>query len=471
MLKRASVLFLLVSCFPLGMISCADVRDGEAGTKKPQFPQAKRTTGEDWPAFLGPRGDGTSNETGVNPDQWDPHPALVWSTRLGVSYGGPTVVGGRLLQFDRYGDQERLTCRDAETGRELWRRGFPVQYDDMYGYNNGPRCSPVVDEQYVYTYGVAGQLSCVQLDTGEIVWTKNLTEEYGVIQNFFGVASTPAVHGQLLLAMVGGSPPESKSIPAGQLGRVKPNGSAVVAFDKRTGKEVYRLGDELASYASLAVREIRGRPTGLAFLRGGLLAWELHDGKQQFYFPWRAGMLESVNAALPVVQNDQILLSEAYEIGSVLLDLKSEKPQVVWQDTGRLREHSFRAHWSTPVVFDGFLYGCSGRNQPDSDFRCVRWSDGQVQWKDRRHERSSVLSIDGYLVVLGETGRLELMRPTPEKLDVVAEVDMSQINDPDDGLPLLDYPCWAAPVVSKGLLYLRGNGRLICLDLIPQRSN
>ncbi len=430
-------------------------------------PTGDAREGEDWPCFLGPRTDGTSRERSVDPSLWNPHPPLVFALNLGVSYGGPTVADGRLFQFCRYGDQERLTCYDAATGSPHWDQELPVEYDDMYGYNNGPRCSPVVDGDRVFTYGVAGRLTCYRVATGEVLWTRDMNRDYGVIQNFFGVASTPYIYGDLLLVMVGGSPPESHQQPAGRLDLVRPDGTAIVALNKTDGREVYRVGDELASYSSVTVRTVGGRPMGLAFLRGGLLAWEPATGRELFHFPWRASRLESVNAAMPVTSGDFILLSETYEIGSVLLRIADGKPQVVWRDSGSLRQHAFRAHWATPVLVGGYLYGCSGRNQPDADFRCVRFRDGQVQWTHRTHERSSVLFVDGYVLVLGELGNLELLRPNALQREVIAQVDLNAIADPSDGRPLLSAPCWAPPVLSHGRLYLRGRDKLICLDLIP----
>ena len=428
-----------------------------------------RTVGEDWPAFLGPRGDGTSSEAGVQPELWKPHPPIKWTMKLGVSYGGPTVAKGRLLQFDRFGDAERLTCFNAETAAELWQAETTVEYEDLYGYNNGPRCSPIVDGDFVYTYGVSGQLTCWQLANGKKLWQKDTLKEYGVVQNFFGVASTPYIYKDLLLVMIGGSPTASQLVPAGRLDQVKPNGSAVVAFNKLTGQEMYRVGNDLASYASMTVRELNGKPTGLAFLRSGLLAWEPETGKEVFQFPWRAKSMESVNAAMPVTQGNQLLISEGYEIGSSLLAVSQGKPKLVWQDSGSLRKLAFRAHWSTPVWVGDFLYGCSGRNQPDADFRCIRMSDAKLQWAERRHERSSLLLVDGYLIVLGEYGRLELVKTNPDKFDVVASANLNQISDQTDKQSLLEYPCWAAPVLSHGLLYVRGADRLICMELIPSK--
>jgi hypothetical protein len=270
--------------------------------------------------------------------------------------------------------------------------------------------------------------------------------------------------------MVGGSPQESQGLSIYQLSSVKPNGSAIVAFNKLTGEEIYRLGDGLASYASLTVKEIDGQPTGLAFLRDSLIGWEPRTGRQRFEFPWRADMLESVNAAMPITSSNHIMISEAYEVGSAVLDVSDFQPKVIWKDGGPRSACRFRAHWSTPVLIDGYIYGCSGRNGPDTDFRCVRFDDGEVQWFDRDHERqrSSVLAVDGYLIVLGEAGRLELIRPNPKELTVLASAELGELASPLDGEPLLRYPCWAAPVLAHGLLYLRGENHLLCLELIPE---
>ncbi len=426
-----------------------------------------RKQGEDWASFLGPRADGTSLEKGIVPDQWKPQPKLLWKLSLGMSYGGPCVVKGRVLQFDRENERERLRCLNAESGKLIWEWSEEVIYADMYGYNSGPRCMPVVDNDLVYTYGVTGRLSCITLADGKLVWQHDLSKQFGVIQNFFGVASTPAISGDKLIVMVGGSPEESRFVPMGRLDQVKPNGSAIVVFDKRTGDKLYQVGNDLASYSSPRIATLNGKALGLAFARGGLLAWDVDSGKEQFYFPWRSPKLESVNAAQPVVHDNEIFISETYEIGSTLLKVENGQPQIVWQDGTRRSEQAFRAHWSTPVLIDGYLYGCSGRNQPDSDFRCIRWSDGEVMWSVRQHQRASVLSVDGYLVVLYENGQLDLVRPTTEKYEVLATVDLDRINAPEDGMPLAKEPCWAAPVLSHGLLFIRGDDRLLCFDVIP----
>lgn len=427
-----------------------------------------RTSGEDWPQFLGPRGNGTSIEKGIITDWKSTPPRIVWTKKLGTSYGIGATSQGRYFQFCRHGQNERLTCYNAETGVELWQWEAPVEYRDMYGYNDGPRTSPVVDDDRVYILGVAGRLACLETMTGKLVWQKDTNLEYHVVPNFFGVGSTPVVQGDLLWVMIGGSPANKADLPAGQIDLAVGNGTGVVAFDKRSGKEVYRTSNELASYASpIATPGLSEQGVDLLFfMRGGLLGVNAKKGTETFFQPWRSSTLESVNAACPVVHNNEILISETYSIGSQLLKLEGGKPTAVWTDGQRQREQSFRAHWATPILIDGYLYGSSGRNQPDADLRCIRWSDGKVMWAARTHERMSLLYVDGHFVVLGEDGRVLLLKVNPEKPEVVAELDLYSTKDAADGLPLLQAPCWAAPILSHGLLYLRGDDRVICMELI-----
>ena len=431
-----------------------------------------RKQGVDWPVFLGPTGDSKSSEKGIL-TKWDSeHPRLVWQAKLGTSYGAPTVSRGRLFQFDRFDDQARLYCLNAETGEELWRYEYPTEYEDMYGYNNGPRCSPVIDGDRVYAYGVDGMLVCVRAMDGKPVWKVNVNEKFGVVQNFFGVGSTPVIEGDLLIVMVGGSPLDSQ-LASRNLALVEANGTAIVAFDKFTGEVKYKLGDDLASYASLKLATIGNRRWCFAFCRGGLLGFEPASGKFDFSYPWRARVLESVNASMPVVDGDEVFISETYGPGSSLLKVAPGTHDVVWKDNDRSREKAMQTHWNTPVLVDGYLYGSSGRHLENAELRCIEWKTGKVMWSEPGMTRSSLLLIDGHFVCLGEDGQLRLIKVNPEKYEPVAEGDFARITDGNGKLlpgtrRLLSEPCWAAPIVSHGLMYVRGDERLLCLELIPE---
>jgi outer membrane protein assembly factor BamB len=432
-----------------------------------------RKRGSDWPSFLGPNGDGRSAETGIVVPWPKEGPKILWQIKLGTSYGIGSISKGRLFQFDRFGDKGRVYALNAETGKELWRYEYPTEYDDLYGYNDGPRCSPIVDGNRVYAYGVDGILLCLNALDGALLWKVDTEKDFGVIQNFFGVGSTPVVYGDQLLAMVGGSPAAAQKLPPGLLDRVTGNGSGIVAFDKRTGKVSYKLTDELASYASLKTATIGARPWCFAFCRGGLVGFDPRDGKLGFEFPWRAKSLESVNASMPIVSGNQVLISETYGPGAAMLAVDKDKPKVIWQDDPRKRDKAMQAHWNTPVYHDGYLYGCSGRHTENAELRCIEWKTGKVMWSKDGLTRTSLTYVDGHLISLGEYGSLQLLKATPEKYELVSEVTLT---DPLAGplaegdssrRPLLKYPCWAAPVVSHGLLYVRGDDRLVCLELAP----
>ena len=451
----------------------ADTSDpGKTPALKTPSIKVQRTAGSDWPSFLGPTGDSKSTERGILTKWPNAGPPIVWQVELGAGYSMPTISRGRLFQCERQGDNARLVCRESETGKFLWKFEYPSDYQDRYGYDNGPRCSPVVDGDRVYMYGAEGRLHCLDVAEGKPIWKVDTFEKFGVIKNFFGVGSTPIVEGKLLIVQVGGSPPESKKVSPGQLSLVQPNGTGVVAFDKLTGAVVYKLADELASYASPVLATIEGRRWGFVFARGGLVGFNPQSGKLDFHFPWRSSILESVNASDPVVVGNLVFISETYGPGSALLRVKPGESEVVWSDAANRREKAMQTHWNTPIHHDGYLYGSSGRHEGNAELRAIELKTGKMIWSEPNLTRCSLLYADGHFVCLSEDGTLRLLTATPEKFDVVAEVVLEEKNpDPTQlnfGVPrLLKPPAWAAPILSHGLLYVRGRDRLVCMELIP----
>ena len=424
-----------------------------------------RAAGEEWPRFLGATFDGKSTEKGIRTDWSRDSLPVVWSMPVGTSYGIGAIAGGRYFQHERVGSSERLRVVRAETGQPLWQDDMPVSYEDLYGYNNGPRDTPAVSGDRVVTYGVAGRLTCRNAINGKLNWTIDTNTKYGVIQNFFGVGCSPLIHDGKVIVMVGGSPAEDALLPPGRIDRVSPNGSAVVAFDLQTGAEVWKVGDDLASYSSPRLMTVDGVTIVLVFARDALLAVDVASGKSLWSYPHRARILESVNSIVPVVSGNRVLISECYEVGAALLEVNASGYKEIWKDPSSRRQQAIRAHWATPIVVGDWLFGCSGRNEPDSDLRCIRWDSGEVAWSDGRRSRSSLMYVDGHFVVLDESGLMQLIKVNPEKLDVIAEIDLSIRSK---NRQPLGNPYWAAPAISHGLLYVRGSDRVLCLELIPE---
>ena len=260
----------------IGLLTLPSRRSSAA---PPQTGPGGHGTGVDWPCFLGPNGDGKSPETGIL-TQWGDHgPPVVWHRKLGTGYGMGAVCGGRFYHFDRHEDQARLTCLDSRSGAFLWVFTHHTDYEDMLGYNHGPRSSPVVDDGRVYLLGPEGMLHCVRAEDGKLVWKVDTARKFSVVQNFFGVGSTPVVEGDLLIVMVGGSTAESQTAGRFNQDRVIGNGAGVVAFDKRTGAVKYAINDELASYTTPRLATIAGRRWCFVFARGGLIAFEPRSAK------------------------------------------------------------------------------------------------------------------------------------------------------------------------------------------------
>ena len=448
----------------LGAVSFHDVQAAGAEVQAPDL--RTRKSGGDWQGFLGPTGDSKSSEKSLLTPWPKEGPPIVWDKEIGTSYGAPTISQGRLFLFDRHGDKARLTCMKSETGDELWRFEYPTDYEDLYGYNNGPRTGPVVDGNRVYIFGAGGMLHCVAVSDGKLLWRVDTIAKFHVVQNFFGVGSAPVVAGELLIVQIGGSPPGGPRNLLAARGSIKGNGSGIVAFNKWTGEVVYQITDELASYTTPTLATINGRRWGFMFARGGLVGFEPRTGTVDFHYPWRAKKYESANASNPVVVGDLVFISETYGPGSSLLKVRPGGYKVVWKDASRRRNKAMQLHWNTAIHHEGYLYGYSGRHSRGCELRCVELQTGKMVWSHRVDERSSLLYADGHFVSLGEFGTLMLIRPTPKKLDVVSR---AQLTD-ERGEKLIKYPAWAAPVLSNGLLYIRGKDRLVCLDLSPHQK-
>ncbi len=388
--------------------------------------------GEDWPCFLGPRTDGTSIETGLL-KSWPPQgPPVVWKRVVGNAYSGPVTSQGKLVFFHRIGNEEILQCVGARDGKDVWKFGYPTQYEDRYGYNNGPRSSPAIDGDRVYSYGAEGVLTCLDIATGKLVWQRPVNKEFDVPQGFFGAGAAPVVEGDLILINIGAT-----------------NGGSLAAFNKTTGQTVWKTGNDEASYSTPVVREINGQRLALFLTREGFVAVEPKTGALKYQYPFRSRTHESVNAATPVVSGDLVFLSATYNVGAALLKLEPGGLKEIWRSRTAMQNH-----WATSVLKDGFLYGMDGRHEAGSNFRCIELMTGNVKWTaDEGLGRSAFIWAEGNLIALGERGELALIKASPEKYEEISRVQ------------LLEYPCWTPPVLSHGLLYIRNETNLVCLNL------
>lgn len=448
---------------------------------------------EDWPQFLGPRGNNTSREVGLLDAFPKAGPSVVWQRDIGTGYSAPSVRGELLLLHHRVRDEEVVEALHPVTGKPAWRYAYPSRYQDPFGYNNGPRCSPLLTADRCYTFGAEGKLLCLELATGKLVWQRDTAKDFNVPDAFFGVGSTPILEGDKLIVMVGGQP-----------------NAGLVAFDAKTGKTLWQsvgkanwtgvttLGgraevpyewtgfEKLASYASPVAATMHGQRHIFCLMRQGLCSVNPTNGQVNFSRWFQSPANDSVNAMNPVVQDDTVLISAAYyRSGAVLLRVKPDGKSFaeVWRDpaghpfdpadrdpaTGRWKVPALELHWNTPILHDGHLYAFSGRDEPDATFRCVEFKTGKVAWsRDERwkknpphgsqfpvYGRGSAILADGKLFVLGEAGLLGIFKPNAKQPEELARWQA----------PMLGYPTWAAPILAHKRLYLRSEDKLVCLSL------
>jgi len=442
---------------------------------------------EDWPHFLGPHGNNTSSETNLL-DHWPADgPKILWEQAIGSGYSAPSVRGDLLVVHHRLGGEEIVEALAVASGQTRWRYAYASHFVDPFGYNNGPRCTPLLTSNRCYTFGAEGKLLCLDLADGRVVWQRDTAKDWTIPEAFFGVGSTPLLEGDKLIVMVGGQPEAgvvALDAATGKtiwesVGRATWNGVTPIGW--RTTKPYEWTGSEmLASYASPVATSIYGRRQVLCLVRQGLVSLNPTNGAVNFKRWFQCPVNESVNAMSPVVSGELVFLSTAYyRLGSVLLRVNRDgrSYEEVWRSpqnpfardavTGDYPAPVLEIHFTTPVLHEGYLYAFSGRNEPDASFRCVELATGKLKWsrdeswrphsspQPERYGRGSLILVDGKLFVLGEGGRLGLFRPNPERPE---EVSAWQV-------PSLRYPCWAGPALANQRLFLRGEQRLVCVDV------
>jgi outer membrane protein assembly factor BamB len=387
--------------------------------------------GADWPGFLGPHRDGVSPETGLLASWPAKGPPLVWQRDVGEGYSGPAVAGDSLVLFHRVGGDEVVDCLEAATGKPRWKCAYACAYSDQFGKGDGPRATPIISGGSVWTLGAGGVLTCVKMADGAKAWQRDLMADYGPRPGFFGVGTTPLLEGNRLLVNVGG------------------RGAGVVAFDPATGKELWKSTDQGASYSSPVAATIDGVRHAIFFTREGVLSLDPETGAVRFGKRWRSRMDASVNAATPLVAGDLVFFTASYGTGALLLRCKKDSAEEVWKGDGVLS-----SQYATPVVRDGYLYGCDGRSDLGRvTFRCLELKTGKERWSDESVGCASVTAADGRLILLTEKGELVLADASPEGYRELARA------------AVLGRPVRALPALSGGKFYARDNHRLACWDL------
>lgn len=409
---------------------------------------------QDWPQYLGPKRNSTSEQKGILRTWPDKGPEVLWTANVGIGYGGPVVKDGKVYLLDRddkVGDN--LRCFDLSTGKELWNFSYDAPGSVMFP---GSRSVPAVDGNLVYTSGPYGNLYCVDINTHKSVWNKNIWTDFGGGEiPKWAISQCPLVYGELVIIA-------SQAPKAG-----------VIAYEKRTGKVMWStpsIGP--AGYVSPAIVKIGkedhvvmitaaegrgpdasgGKVVGIDPLSGKIL-WE--------YTNWQC----VIPAPSAVDAGDgRILITGGYQAGAAMIKIE-KKADGTYGVTELFKNRDFGAHTQPPVLVNGYFYAQYTTNERKDGLACMS-INGEIKWKTMRSplfDKGGMILAEGLLICTDGASKLYLIEPDPTAFKPIASAEILKGDSGDQRFPTQN---WAPIALADGKLLIRDQSRLMCVKVI-----
>jgi outer membrane protein assembly factor BamB len=399
----------------------------------------------DWPQWQGPQRDAISKETGLLKEWPKDGPPLAWKVKgLGGGYSAPSVAGGRIFGMSYRGGDEVVWALDEKDGAEKWAVTIaPAAKDIGSPGQEGSRCTPTVDGDFVYALGTAGDLVCLKVADGKEVWHKNLKKDFGGrAMARWAYCESPLIDGDKLVCTPGGKD------------------ATVVALDKKNGDVVWKASvsdGNGAGYASPIVVESAGHKQYVHFLEGGLAGIDAAGGKVL----WQSskGANRVANCATPVFSDDCVFAASAYGAGGALVKLSKDGDGVKAEEVYPTKK--MQNHHGGMILCDGCLYGANGGNE-GGFLICLDFKTGDVRWDERDKKnpkgvaKGSVAMADGRIYYRQEDGAMILFEPSAKEY-----LERGRFDQPDRSRA----NAWSHPVIANGKLYLRDQDVLLCYDV------
>ena len=386
-------------------------------------------TADDWPFFRGPSYNGVSRETGWQTAWPDSGPVMAWEADVGVGASSVTVVGDRVVTMGNREDVDTVRCYHADNGSELWAYPYACKFDARM-FEGGTASTPTLAGGRVYVLSYEGQFRCLDLETGQPVWSTHLVNDHGGRLSQWAYSGSPLVLDDMVIIDTGG------------------DGTSTLALDRNTGEKRWAAGDDRAGYASPVPFTHNGRKGVLVFKAKHLVALALENGKEIWRIPWETNY--DVNASTPIYLGETLFVSSGYSKGrSAVYQLTGGEPRELWQ------HDELKTKMSSAVALDGHVYGITEKK---ARLLCLNLDDGAVAWEQRGFGQYGSLLIAGrHIIALTDQGEA-----------VVVEADPAQFTETARA-KVLSGRCWVNPVLAHGRLYCKNNdGRLVALDLRPE---
>jgi outer membrane protein assembly factor BamB len=392
-----------------------------------------------WPQFRGPNGDGISTETDWNPEAISGQPDVVWKTNVGTGFSNLAIKGKYIytMGFDK--NKDTVFCLDIETGKVIWRYSYTGKSG---GRGYGTQTTPAADGKFVYTLSVDGHLYCFNAKNGRVLWHRDIVAEFGATAPYYGFAGSPVIEGNLVI--------------------VTGNRSGI-ALDKATGKKVWssapvkkkyhghKTGTE---YTTPVFYTQKGKRYAAIFSGDGLYSVDVNTGREIWFYEWKLNNAKysNVNAADPVIFDNKVFISSAYNVGSALIDISGKKPKLLW------RNRNMHNHFSTSIYLNGYIYGSDGdvRNS-GAKLTCLDIKTGKKMWAEGMRPLS-LTAADGKLIALDDKGTLFIIEATRLAYNEISRGTIPAQRGYEKW--------WSYPVLHNGRIYCRNNvGDLVSIDV------
>ena len=404
----------------------------------------------DWPQWRGPNRDGTWNEKGIIKKFATEQLPIRWRAKISNGYSGPTVAKGLVYITDRLTSPEqveRILCFDAMTGKPIWSYPYECKYKKV-GYTNGPRAAVTINDNRTYSLGTMGHLFCLDAVTGKLLWNKDCGTEYKIRIPIWGITASPLVEGNLVISQIGGR-----------------DGACLVAFDKVTGKELWRALDDRASYSAPIMIEQAGKRVLVCWTGDSVAGLNPLTGKLYWQYPFKPFRMV-INVPTPVFHDDYLFVSSFYD-GSLLLKVNSDKLTVekVWRRKGasEIKTDSLHCMISTPVLQGEHIYGVDSYGQ----LRCLDIQTGDRIWENldavpkNRWANIHMVKNQDNIWMFNESGELIISKLSPRGFH---EISRAKLIKPTKG-QLNRGVCWSHPAFAYKHIYIRNDEELVCANL------
>lgn len=413
--------------------------------------------GDDWPQWMGPQRDNVLRERGLLEKFPAGGPKIVWRTPIANGYAGPAVAGGKVYVSDfvteedvkvdnfarkPFSGKERVLCLDEKTGKVLWTFEYPCTI--TVSYPAGPRCTPTVDGDRVYTLGAEGNLYCFGVEKGNVIWSKDFKKEYGCNSALWGYANHPLVDGEKLICVVGGE------------------GSHTVAFNKLTGEELWKCGTaKEQGYSPPTLVEFGGKRQLICCRPDAVVGIDVESGEQLWTTPYAA---TNGSIIMSPVRSGDYLYIGGYSDKNLMLKLASDKPavEVVFKDKVKVGVSPINVQ---PIVDNGVMYGID----QSGDLFAVEIPSGKRLWStsepvSERKQSSGTAFInkagDRYFL-FNENGELVIATIDPKGYKEIDRAKVIEATNNAFGRQVV----WCAPAYANKRMYVRNDSEIICVDL------